>query len=298
MKIDAAQKTDRKKLKRTVWPFLLFPLLVTWVLCALYGGLTVQEYHLSSPKIPLNKSVTILHLSDLHSAFFGENQKDLIEIIQEIDPDLIALTGDIADDKVAPDGAEVLLSALSKVAPMFYVTGNHEFWSGKAGSIRSVFSSCGVIPLENEALDIITADGVPLRIAGMDDPDVSFYEKFGLDWPATLKEISASNPSSGRFCILLSHRPERVEDYRSVSFDLVLAGHTHGGQVRLPPLSNGLWAPNQGLFPRYSGGLYAFDSFTMIISRGLADTSVIPRVFNPPEVGVIYLTGAKKEAGF
>ena len=279
------------KIKRKHILYLLFPVLFLFFFWAFYDGLTVREYTILSSKIPADKSVCIVHLSDLHSTIFGENQKDLIKAIQDANPDFIVMTGDIADDKIPITGTKQLLLHASDIAPMFYVTGNHEFWSGRIGEIRSLFKSYGVIILENNYLELVTADNVPLVVGGMDDPETSYFEKFGLNWSDTLRVISSPYWNSNRFSILLSHRPERMEDYKSIPIDLVLSGHAHGGQIRIPPFLNGIYAPQQGLFPRYVGGIYTYDTFTHIISRGLADTSWLPRIFNPPEMVVIHIIG-------
>jgi len=96
-----------------------------------------------------------------------------------------------------------------------------------------------------------------------------------------------------QFTLLLSHRPERIEDYLGYPFDLILSGHAHGGQWRLPGIVNGLYAPNQGLFPKYAGGRYDFEDTAFLVSRGLArESTKIPRVFNRPELVVVDLIPA------
>lgn len=277
-----------KKFRLSLLLLLFFSLFGSW---AFFSGLTVREYTINTPKIPRGKSVCIVHLSDLHSEIFGENQKDLLAAIQKEKPDFIVMTGDIADDMTPIEGTEQLLFGASSIAPMFYVPGNHEFWSGHIGEIRMLFTSHRAIVLENAYREVVTTEGVPLVIGGMDDPETSRYEKLGLDWPQTLQEISAPLAESERFVILLSHRPELVETYQTIPVDLVLSGHAHGGQIRIPPFLNGIYAPQQGFFPSWAGGLYRFDTFIQIVSRGLADTSPLPRFFNPPEVVVIHLVG-------
>ena len=165
---------------------------------------------------------------------------------------------------------------------MYYVTGNHEFWTGRVEEVRELLRARGAVVLEGESA-AVTAAGQTLRIGGIDDPSV------GEDiWREQLETVTAAQDGE-TFSILLTHRPERVEDYTGRGFDLVLAGHAHGGQWRLPGLINGLIAPNQGLFPRYAGGRYALDGdTTMIVSRGLARESTrIPRLFNRPELVVV-----------
>ena len=174
------------------------------------------------------------------------------------------------------------VEALAEAWPVYYVTGNHEFWTGRVEEVRELLRARGAVVLEGESLTA-TAAGQTLRIGGIDDPNV------GEDiWREQLETVTAAQDGE-TFSILLTHRPERVEDYAGRGFDLVLAGHAHGGQWRLPGLINGLIAPNQGLFPRYVGGRYALDGdTTMIVSRGLARESTrIPRLFNRPELVVV-----------
>ena len=140
----------------------------------------------------------------------------------------------------------------------------------------------GAVVLEGQALPV-TAAGQPLLIAGVDDPAAG--EEI---WRAQMEAASAGADGAA-FSVLLSHRPERAEEYAGLGFDLVLAGHAHGGQWRIPGLINGLIAPNQGLFPKYAGGMYDLGGGTaMIVSRGLARESTrVPRLYNPPELVVV-----------
>lgn len=264
-------------------------LFVLLIVAALYSGLTLRSYTVESDKVKSGGTVRIVEISDLHSRVFGDSQKPLIEMIKAQKPDLIVLTGDIFDRKASFSGAEMFLDGIKDIAPVYSVPGNHEFWTIKYGDIKKIISGYGITVLSNER-KVVTVNGVNLCICGIDDPEAFKYS----DYPEVLKYKDEegilkqfSDLGSDTFNILLAHRPELIDEYRKYDFDLVLAGHTHGGQVRIPFISNGLFAPNQGWFPKYVGGRYDFDNTTMIIGRGLASTEIIPRIFDPPEVVVV-----------
>jgi predicted MPP superfamily phosphohydrolase len=151
----------------------------------------------------------------------------------------------------------------------------------------------GITVLSNES-QYITVNGVRLCLCGIDDPEVFEYtsDKQLLmlkDTDGLLKRFSGLNDDT--FNILLAHRPELIENYAKYNFDLVMSGHSHGGQVRIPPFVNGFFAPDQGWFPKYAGGRYKADNVTMVVSRGLGFDERVPRVFNPPDVVVVDIKG-------
>ncbi len=245
--------------------------------------LTVREYVIGSKKV--EGVVRLAVLSDLHSCGYGEGQRELLDRVAAQDPHLVLLVGDMVDDepRMPEERALDTVEALAERWPTYYVTGNHEFWSGRVEELKEALRLRGAVVLEGERV-LTAAAGQTLQICGVDDPGVGERA-----WQAQLERVAAAL-EKGVFSILLTHRPERVEDYAGRGFDLVLAGHAHGGQWRLPGLINGLLAPNQGLFPRYAGGTYDLEGTTLIVSRGLARESTrIPRLFNPPEVVVVEL---------
>ena len=171
----------------------------------------------------------------------------------------------------------------------YYVSGNHEFWSRKADDYKAVLETYGVKVLEGTS-EIIEIGGSRIRISGVDDPDSDRYPSRSAPYAEQISRLSNYSSSDDLFTILLSHRPERIDELLALKPDLVLSGHAHGGQWRLPLLlENGLLAPNQWLFPKYTNGEYFFGETTLIVSRGLAreSTAIIPRVFNRPEIVVI-----------
>ena len=257
---------------------------------ALWTGLVVRTYTLETAK--LDQPVRLLLLTDLHSTVHGRDQRALIDLVRAQAPDAVLLAGDIADDEVPHRGTELLLEAVAGEYPCFYVTGNHEFWAEGTEEILEMFRHYGVTVLAGTWSDL-TVRGQTIRIFGVDDPE-GFEAAPGEAVPAGWLEqweTCRAGLEEGTFSVLLSHRPELTELYRGSGFDLVVSGHAHGGQVRVPLLLNGLYAPNQGFFPQYAGGLYDLDGTALAVSRGLS-ISRLPRVFNPPEAVVIDLIPA------
>jgi predicted MPP superfamily phosphohydrolase len=260
-------------------------MLIGIAIIALWHGIIIRNYTDMSAKITAD--IRLVVITDLHSSIYGKEQKGLINMIVKQDPDLILLAGDIADDKVAHTGTKLLLQAIGKKYPCFYVTGNHEFWSGEIDSIRAMIRSYGVTILAGDS-KIISIRSQKLRICGIDDPDRYLQADATPDWQT---QYLSCNDTAGDevYSILLSHRPEFTDLYAESNFDLVVSGHAHGGQVRIPGLINGLYVPQQGWFPRYAGGKYELKHTNLIISRGLSKNLRLPRVFNPPELVIIDL---------
>lgn len=236
----------------------------------------------------LDTPVRLVLITDLHSCYYGKEQNVLIRAVEEQNPDIVLLGGDIFDDNLSYENAETTIKYLSENYPCYYVTGNHEYWSEDISTILNIVDSYGITILEGDC-DTIDIDGQTINICGVDDPDVTSYTKNAKSMPDQLTEaLEQAEPDC--YTILLSHRPEYAETYMRYDFDLVLSGHAHGGQWRIPGILNGLYAPNQGLCPKYAGGLYEFEQGTMIVSRGLArESTLAPRIFNRPELIVIDL---------
>ncbi|MCL2671133.1 MAG: metallophosphoesterase [Clostridiales bacterium] len=222
--------------------------------------------------------LSIVQISDLHCFRFGREQENLIRVVRQARPDLIAITGDLFDRhrKDVHEPSFELVFAMLKIAPVFYVNGNHEtaipgaiFWEG---DMRSM----GVRVLRNEAADL-TVGETSLRIVGLCE------DARPEQWTMLI--------DSTRLHILLAHRPERFKEYMAAGVDLALCGHTHGGLMRI--LGIGLYAPEQGIFPRYTRGKYSKQRTTMIVSAGLGNTRYAPRLFNPREVVAVTLQSVR-----
>lgn len=253
--------------------------------------LTVRRYREYSDK--LTGSLRAVIIADLHSTLYGERQELLLEAVRRLRPDLILMPGDIADHKVPLKGTRLLLEGIRGMCPAFYVSGNHEQWTGRMPELIRLFEEHGVRTLAGETAQV-TVRGERLLIGGVDDPHAftTSHHALRLDerWKRQLLRC-CSDTGRERYGILLSHRPELTRYYRDCGFDLVVAGHAHGGQFRLPgPARNGLLAPHQGFFPRYAGGRYRLGSTSLIVSRGLCKNR-LPRIWNPPELALVKLCG-------
>lgn len=259
---------------------------------ALRENLTVRHYTLHSDKI--TSPVRLAVMTDLHSTLYGDRQEKLLRAVEDEKPDAIVLVGDIVDDRRTAIGAKCLFAGIGKRFPCYYVTGNHEFRSGKIDAIKKRICSYGITVLEGTSAKLTEQN---ILIAGVDDP-AGFSKSDPTGWQKQLKacgKAAAENESAYR--ILLCHRPERTDAYAKSGFELVLCGHAHGGQVRIPCLINGLYAPNQGLLPKYAGGCYRLENdVSMIVSRGLCRNE-LPRVFNPPELVIVDIKSKNPSKG-
>lgn len=278
-----------KKLKIGI--MVLVGLLVVFIGLGLYNGLKVQHYDIDAQGIDMPVKIAVI--ADLHSCSYGKNQEKLVLPLIRQAPDIVVMVGDIFDDVRADDNTETFIKQISKLYPCYYVTGNHEFWSSDDAfkEKMSILDKYSVKRLSNE-VETVTIKGQKINLAGVDDP--SLYWKASThyyDNTTTFKdevEKVKRLSDNGNYTILMSHRPESIGLYAKCGFDLVLSGHAHGGQWRIPGILNGVYAPDQGLFPRYAGGKYVVDGTTMIVSRGLANQgSLVPRFYNRPELVIL-----------
>ena len=268
-------KTKRKKLRLIV--LLILVALIVWIFWA-NKALQVNYITVTSENLPKNfDGYKIAHVSDLHNTEFGEDNEKLIELIRRESPDIIAITGDIIDS-ARTDAAVDFVKEAIKIAPCYYVTGNHEAAVSKEifEKLEITFTELGVkIMRGSEA--VIEQDGEYISLIGIDDPRFA-------EFPESIDEVS----SFDGFKILLSHRPEFFDKYVDYGVDLVLSGHAHGGQFRLPFIG-GLIAPGQGMFPEYDAGMFTKDGTTMIVSRGIGNSIIPVRFNNRPELVLVTL---------
>lgn len=253
-----------------------------------YRRLTIRRYAEHSVKII--RPLRAVLITDLHSTIYGNRQEILLKAIWKYKPDLILMAGDIADHKVPHEGTLLLLKGIEGTCPGFYVSGNHEQWTGHMPAIQNMFASHGITVLSGRTVRIQTG-GQTLLIGGVDDPHAYTSSRHAITLDSRWKSQfwhCCSRTNTGIYSILLSHRPELTKYYRNCGFDLVVSGHAHGGQVRIPGLMNGLLAPHQGFFPRYAGGQYQLGSTSLIVSRGLC-LNRLPRICNPPELVIVDL---------
>ena len=267
-----------------------------WIVCgciiglplltvAFYCGLVLRVYKTESDKLSQGQKLRIVMVSDLHSCRHGKNQEKLLEKIRQQQPDLILLPGDIADDKKKLRPAQDFLMHIATIAPSFYSFGNHEYRSGKAEQLRRTAKEGGVTVLEDTSAQI-EINGIPLCICGTGDSLKRRYEDTSYNQTEAM-QAAFQRISSDRYNILLAHRSYLVALYQKYPFDLIVSGHAHGGQWRIPGILNGLFVPTQGLFPKYAGGEYRYRKTVHIVGRGVSNSSIIPRIFNPPELVVI-----------
>ncbi len=270
-------KLSSKPKKQGTWKFFAF-IIASFIIIrlSLYDGLCVRTYTIDSSYTE-NLHV-FAFLTDLHSTLYGKNQKDLIDAIEKQSPEAVFMAGDIGDDKRDFSATAVLLDALTERYPCYYTIGNHERWVEYSDDVKKLFESYRVTVLSGNS--VFLGDGIMLH--GIDDPVFYSSEQIFLE---ALEDFDVDD---GNFDILLSHRPEYAELYSSLGFELSLCGHAHGGQVRFPLLLNGLYAPNQGFFPKYAGGKYTINDSSVVVSRGLMKNE-IPRIFNPPELVVLHV---------
>jgi len=228
----------------------------------------------------------IAQVSDLHAADFGTFQDRLVAAVSAAQPDLIALTGDLIDYRTARlEGVLALVEELQAIAPAYFVLGNHEADSPVQDALLTGLEDRGVVVLRDEAITTRIA-GTEVTLLGLDDPRVRAAAGEPARDPAQM--LAGIAPPPQATTILLAHRPELLESYTGAGIDLVLSGHAHGGQVRLPGVG-GLYAPHQGWLPELTEGVHQRGSTTMVISRGLGNSIAGVRVNDPRELVVVDL---------
>ena len=253
------------------------------------NSLTVSNHTIKNPKIPQGfEGFRIVQLSDIHNKDFGGR---LSKKVKGLSPDIIVITGDLIDSRRTDVSvSEKLINELKPIAPVYYITGNHESRIPEYSDLREVLEKNGIEVLNGKNISI-ERNGEAITITGIDD--TTFFGSGVLNereilFTQKLQELAKDK--GGNFGILLSHRPELIDIYADCGFDLAFTGHAHGGQIRLP-FVGGVLTPNQGFFPEYDAGEFKKDGLTMIVSRGLGN-SVFPfRIGNRPDIVLCELKG-------
>lgn len=243
----------------------------------------VQRYEIEDSRI--HDEIRIALISDLHSSLWGRGQSDLLAALAAENPTAVVLDGDLFDMHGKNENTVTLLNALADSYACYFIFGNHEYRADDIGAITAAITQAGIPILSGESVLISSGDS-SVELFGIDDA--------GGGKSKQLRQLTdaAAARSDDVYSILAIHIPNGVESYLSYGFDLMLSGHTHGGQVRIPGVLNGLYAPGQGFFPTYGGGMYSFGEQTLIISRGLSKKPYyIPRIFNPAELVIVTLKG-------
>ena len=252
--------------------------------------IVLTEYTVKSKKIKSSKGITFVYVSDLHSKSKDRNGTKVSGIVNNTNPDFVLLGGDIANDKGSEQEALSFVNEIKEESHVFYAAGNHETRSKKRELLFNFFEKNTTF-LKNDYCKTVI-NGEEVIIAGAKDlcdfPDDGHIRPWFKEIGDRFKELEKESCLK----ILLSHRPELFEYYNLLPFDIVISGHAHGGQWRIPPFKNGIIAPGQGFFPCKTGGLYQYENFTHIIGRGASTghPKYIPRIFNPPEVLKITVT--------
>lgn len=222
----------------------------------------------------------IVQISDLHNAKFGKNNQKLVDRIRECAPDMIVLTGDLVDSNhTNVDRAVQFVNEIVKICPVYYVTGNHEYWldTSEYEKLMDGLVSAGVVILDNQVVEISRGDA-KFRLVGLDDKSLA---------DGTLEALLSDEKE---LTVVLAHEPQYFARYAGTGVDLVLSGHAHGGQFRLP-FVGGIVAPDQGFLPEYTAGEYYMNGTEMIVSRGLGNSVIPVRLFNYPEIVCVELVG-------
>lgn len=274
---------------------ILFLLILFGFLYWQNNYITITNLEYKNPRIPKKfNNFKILHISDLHNKEFGSSQKHLVNKTLEINPDVIFITGDIIDSRrTSEDELFIALNYIKeaiKIAPVYYVSGNHESRIGFYNKLKMELVNLGVHVLDNDSLNItIGNDTIP--IIGLSDItfSASNYRNINIHKDIQDKLTAIKIKNKDNFSILLSHRPELISAYAASNIDLVFSGHAHGGQIRIPFIG-GLIAPDQGLFPEYTEGIYKYGETSLVVSRGLGNSLFPFRIFNNPELVVVTLT--------
>ena len=262
--------------------------LIIWVAWG-NTALHLNIYTISSDRLPeAFDGYRIAHVSDLHNAELGKDNEKLLDMLQEAKPDIIAITGDIIDSRNTDiDIALQFTKAAMEIAPCYYVTGNHEARVSEYNELKEGLIDQGVVVLDDERIEL-ELFGETIALLGVNDPSFQTDYLFGDSETIMKNRLQEISDAKNEFTILLSHRPELFEVYADNNIDIILSGHAHGGQFRLPVVG-GLVAPNQGLFPKYDAGLYTDENTNMIVSRGIGNSILPFRFNNRPEVIIIDL---------
>ncbi len=268
--------------KKHWWILPVLAILVALTLIALDERLILRTYTVVSPK--LTAEVRLAVVTDFHSS---DNADDVVAMVASCAPDAVLMVGDMFDDDTQNRPTERTLSLMRQLSaqyPCYYVSGNHEAWTGEMDALYQQTEEAGVKVLRMSS-GVLTVRGQRIALCGIPDP----YEMVFSGAPDTEEQLrqALEDVDSADFTVLLAHRPELLAKYAQFPLDLVVSGHAHGGQVRIPGVLNGLYAPNQGWFPKLAGGAYTQDGTTLIVSRGLAVRTRLPRIFNRPEVVLV-----------
>ncbi len=267
--------------------------ITAFALWLIWGNTALQlnAYTMTSDKIPEEfYGCRIAHISDLHNSEIGENNEKLISMLSQAEPDIIAITGDLFDSRNTDiETAVSFVKEAMEIAPCYYVTGNHEARMPQYDELKRCLIELDVFVLDNKRIEL-EKNGKSITLVGLADPSYEAYRMYIDEQSVAEMHLQELLAEKNGYTVLLSHRPELFELYSESGADLILSGHAHGGQIRLPAVG-GVFAPNQGFFPKYDSGLYTAGTVNMIVSRGIGNSAFPMRVNNRPEIILIELQG-------
>ena len=278
-------------------PFRIFIIIYIITILFFYLGnniINVTVIEVTDEKIPKAfNDYKIVQISDLHNKQFGKNQFTLLEKVKKQSPDVIVVTGDsiYKYSKEISHTLEFFKGAV-KIAPVYFVTGNHEAQIDYYPEFLKSIINLGVHVLEDESIKLYLDDEY-ITLWGVNDPALYYNHRKPLPKEEILRNVFDNlHVNKDDYNILLSHRPHLIDLYNEFNFDLVFSGHAHGGQFILPFIGP-IVAPDQGFFPKYTHGTYKKGNTTEIVSRGLGNSIIPLRLFNNPELIVCKLKSTK-----
>ena len=280
----------KAKQQKPRFMFLKLFLIVVLILAALFFDsnfrIDVSEYTLEYKNLPESfDGYRMAVLSDFHAAEFGEGNSRLISAIERAKPDVILIIGDFIDSDGQLDIARTLLRGIRDLAPIYYITGNHEWDSGVIGELFKTLNEEGVTALRNDYV-LLERGGESIVLAGVEDPNGPSGMISPYDF---IKKVQGE--TDGKFLVALNHRNHLLDLYSTLGVELVISGHAHGGVVRLP-FTDGLIGPRREWFPDYTNGVYTEGLTKMLVSRGVGSHAGVPRFLNNPHIPVAVLKKA------
>lgn len=277
-----------KLTKTSLWFFIIIALFIPFCLWQ-NNSIQISDFTYCNAKIPADfNNFKIVHISDLHNKLFGHKQSQLLGHVKSLSPDIIVISGDLIDRrKFDLEKAMDFIDGAVSIAPVYYVSGNHEAWSGKYSRIVKRLLDAGVYVMDDTSLEVLKGDS-SIQIMGLSDLGFAMLEREKGANTSKMKEVLSGFSDIDGFKILLSHRPEHLDLYAANDMDMIFSGHAHGGQIRIP-FVGGLIAPGQGYFPKYTSGRYDSKSSAMYVSRGLGNSLFPLRIFNRPNIVAVTL---------
>ncbi len=283
-------KNNHKIVKRALC--VVITLFVVFSFVTVWGNITlsVDHFNIETDKLNIENGYKIAHISDYHNTKNSFLNDEILSSLEAEKPDAIVLTGDLVDcRKTDIEKGIDFVSRIVKIAPVYYVTGNHECNisienQSAFDNMITDLKALGVVVLKNEGTEIILPNNEKINVFGINDP--YFHCEYASEVEAATDSLCALfEVNKNELNILLAHHPEQLNVYSKYNFDLVFSGHAHGGQVRL--FNQSLIAPDQGLFPEFTDGKYKAGETTLLVSRGIGNSIIPLRVFCRPHL--IYL---------